>query len=309
MAKFAAGIADDVVCASALALPPACRRLFCPSMNTHMWQSDAVQGNVRRLEADGWRRIGPGHGTLACGVEGEGRMSEPADILSALEADLRDAASLAGRRVLILSGPTREPLDPVRYLGNASSGRMGRALALEALARGAEVEFVTGPVEPERLPRGPRLRIHPVGTAAEMLAEARPLAAQADVLVFAAAVADYAPARPAARKAAKSKAGATLALNPTPDIAATLAAKRRPGQVAIGFALETDAGAAKAAAKCRAKRLDGIVLNGPASMGADAAEFHYLAADAKSPEPWGRIEKGDCARRVLARAAELLAAR
>lgn len=296
IARLAAGRADDAVTASALALPEGCRRFFAPAMNEFMWRSRAVRDNVRRLEAAGWRRIGPERGAMACGTAGEGRMAEPAEIVAAV---LGPTGDMAGRRWLVLSGPTREPIDAVRFISNASSGRMGRALALEAASRGAAVDVVSGPVDPARLPEHPAIAVISVGTARQMLAAARRRARSADVLVFAAAVADVAPARPSARKLAKAAIGASLPLTPTPDIAAAL--PRRAGQLRVGFALETGPGArARAAAKLRAKGFDAIVLNGAESPGASGARFEFLE---RSRRPrwtaWGRLNKEACARRIV----------
>ncbi len=308
IARIAAGMADDVVAAAALALPAGCRRLFAPAMNSNMWANAAVQANARRLEAAGWIRIGPGTGALACGVSGDGRMAEPAEILARIDAALDPSGPLAGRRVLVLSGPTREPIDPVRFLSNVSTGRMGRALALEAAARGATVDFVTGPVAEANLPVHPRVKIVPVVTARDMLDTASPLARRADLVVLAAAVADLAPARPRRTKGSKASLGRMLALTPTPDIAATLAATRRPGQVFVGFALESGDGRARAARKLAAKRLDAIVLNGPDSPGADAAGFAWLERGRGMRwSSWGRMDKAACAKRILDTAPRLAA--
>lgn len=299
IAKLAHGIADDVVCASALALPAACPRYFCPAMNSHMWLQPVTRENVRRLEQRGWIRIGPASGVLACGTHGEGRMSEPADILKAiLEAPAPAPSALKDRTVLILSGPTREHLDPVRYIGNASSGRMGCALAEEAAQRGAHVQFITGPVDPARLPADPTIQITPVLSAADMLAAARTVVRSAAVIIHAAAVADFRPARSSEAKMPKADHPAALALESTPDIASELAALRTPGQTAIGFALESGDGRAQAESKLKRKRFDLVVLNGPPSMGADHAEFHALAAGGDW-QSWGELDKRECARRIL----------
>ncbi len=300
IAALAQGRADDVVCASALGLSPAARRLYCPAMHTHMWQNPAVQANAARLDELGWQRVGPGTGRLACGAQGPGRMVEPTDILAAIEQALAVSRALAGRRVLILSGPTREHLDAVRFISNASSGKMGQALALAAAARGAQVDFVTGPVDDARLPRAPGIAIHPVVSAAEMLAQADACLASADLIVFAAAVADYRPKNPVAGKPAKTAGGLDLALEPTPDIAATLCARKKPGAVAMGFALQAGDAEAGARAKLRAKKLDGIVINAPEAMGADAGVYQFLSAQPDAQvEDWGRLSKAACAARIL----------
>lgn len=301
MARIAAGFGDDIVCAGALALPAGAIRIFCPAMNERMWAQPSVQENVLRLEALGWRRVGPAEGPLACGGSGPGRMAEPDEIVEAVDAALAGAGSLSGKRVLILSGPTREPIDPVRFLGNGGTGRMGLALARAAAGTGAEVDFVTGPVDPARLPGGPRITTHPVTTAAEMLEAARALAGRADLMIFAASVADYRPVQALEAKAPKSSKPWTLDLEATPDIAAELCAARRPGQVAVGFALESGDGRARAERKLREKGLDAIVLNGPEALGADQAAYLCLVRADPAPEPldWGRIPKPECARRIL----------
>jgi len=201
--------------------------------------------------------------------------------------------------ILILSGPTHEYIDPVRFVGNASSGKMGKALAEEAARRGYEVEFVSGPVEEENLPRAGNIRIHKVVGAEEMLSKTQELFQSSETVIFAAAVADYAPTEKLDRKMAKSTEGLVLHLRPTPDIAKTLCAEKQPGQVAIGFALQTEEGQKNARRKLAVKNLDGIVLNTPATLGAENGTFSYLAAGAESFEAWGRIGKADCARRIL----------
>lgn len=301
IAKLAAGIADDAVTASALALPCHCSRSFAPAMHPAMWCSPVVRSNVERLETAGWRRIGPESGAMACGAEGEGRMAEPDRIIADVLAGCFD---LAGRRFVILSGPTREPVDAVRYLSNASSGRMGREIALEAARRGARVLLISGPVEPALLPRHPAIELHSVTTAREMLAAAR-AAPPSDVIVFAAAVADAAPARPARGKLSRDRLGRVLRLIPTPDIAASL--PPRPGEYRIGFALESGDGRARAARKLAAKHFDLIVLNGPESIGADAAGFACAEAGPKLQwTEWGRITKLECARHIVDWAARRL---
>ncbi len=199
--------------------------------------------------------------------------------------------------ILILSGPTHEYIDPVRFIGNASSGLMGKAIAEEAAARGHAVEFVSGPVAEQNLPAG--ANIHRVTSAEEMLAKAKKLFPKADVIIFAAAVADYAPAEKLSEKMAKSTDELVLRLHPTPDIARTLCAKKRVDQKAIGFALQTADGETNARRKLAAKNLDGIVLNTPATLGAADGTFSFLAADAESFDEWGRINKADCARRII----------
>jgi phosphopantothenoylcysteine decarboxylase/phosphopantothenate--cysteine ligase len=196
-------------------------------MNTNMWSQPVVQEHVTELEERGWIRIGPDEGALACGTEGAGRMSEPEDILATINRLLRTRHTLEGKRILILSGPTREPMDNVRYISNASSGKMGKALALAVSRRGADVDFVTGPVHETERPRNSKVQVYPVTTAAEMRDTAEPLFDKSAATLFVAAVADYAPTHPAKEKQPKSTDTLQVELEPTPDIAATLCAGKR----------------------------------------------------------------------------------
>jgi len=220
------------------------------------------------------------------------------------------------KRVLILSGPTHEYFDPVRFIGNASSGKMGKALAEEALKRGMDVEFISGSVPDTNLPnvdavspphpdrkenavRTPRLHIQKIVSAEEMLAAAQEKFAAADVIIFAAAVADFQPLEKSAKKFPKTGSNITIELKPTPDIAATLCANKRKDQIAIGFALQTHDGEAKAREKLVAKNLDGIVLNTPATLGGSSGLFTWI--DKLGLESWGSLNKSECAKRILTR--------
>jgi len=204
------------------------------------------------------------------------------------------------KSLLILSGPTHEYIDPVRFIGNASSGLMGKALAEEAIGRGFNVAFVSGPVASENLPGlDGRGTIYPVDSADEMLSAASERFPSADAVIFAAAVADYAPAKKHTEKLPKSMEGLTLDLRPTPDIAQTLCTAKRPGQIAIGFALQTADGEKLARKKLEEKKLDGIVLNTPASLGAANGTFSFLQARAGTFVQWGHISKDACAARIL----------
>lgn len=202
--------------------------------------------------------------------------------------------------LLILSGPTHEYIDPVRFIGNASSGLMGRAIAEEAVRRKWFVEFITGPVAPGNLPDlGNAGSIHRVVSAEEMLEAAARCFDRADAVVFAAAVADYAPAVQRKEKMAKSGEELILRLRPTPDIARTLCARKQPGQTTIGFALQTAEGERHARKKLLDKNLDGIVLNTPSTLGAATGTFSYLTAGGSDFESWGCIDKQVCAARIL----------
>lgn len=306
IAKIAHGRGDDIVSTCALSLPAHCVRIFCPAMNVEMWNQESVRHNVRDLEDRGWTCIGPNSGALACGMEGEGRMSEPAEIAEQIKALLNAPRPLAGRRVLILSGPTREHLDPVRFIGNPSSGKMGRALALAAAADGAHVDFVTGPVADENLPRHPNIAIQRITSANDLLAEAKKRYAEADIVLYAAAVADFRPATRHEEKLPKQGGPTSLALEATPDVAATLNATKRANQIAIGFALQTNDGEARAIEKMQKKQFDGIVLNALDALGGESGTYTWFEPGAP-PQIWGPRSKTACARQILARAAALFA--
>jgi len=204
------------------------------------------------------------------------------------------------RKLLILSGPTHEYIDPVRFIGNASSGLMGRALAEEARARDFDVTFISGPVAPANLPDlGASSAILHVTGAEEMLAVARQYFQTSEVIIFAAAVADYTPIEKKTEKMAKSEDDLVLHLKATTDIAKVLCAQKTTGQTAIGFALQTTDGEANARRKLKSKNLDGIVLNTPATLGAASGTFSYLSAGTPEFDHWGAIDKTTCARRIL----------
>ncbi len=304
LAKLAAGYADDIVCASAVPLPAACVRYICPSMNADMWESATVQENVGALRERGWIQLGPDKGVLACGDEGYGRMCEPEAVVERILRDLEERDKLAGKTVLILSGPTIEALDPVRFLSNRSSGKMGKALAEAASMAGARVEFITGPVAAAEMPSGPQISLTRVESAEAMLEAARQAFPQADAAVFVAAVADYRPVNPAGKKVPKSGDKLMLELEPTPDIAATLSRAKKPAQVCLGFALETHDGPEHARAKLAGKKLEAIVLNDADSLGAASGNFTLVTAG--GADAWGHIPKAECAARMINHLAGLL---
>ena len=259
--KFAGGIADDFL--SSLYLATRAPVLLAPAMNANMLAHDAVQGNLRTLLARGVRVVDPGEGYLACGWIGKGRLAEPADIVAAALQVLSPADSvLRGRHVLVTAGPTYEDIDPVRYVGNRSSGRMGFALAAEARRRGARVTLVAGPTSLEPPAADEMVRVRSAG---EMHAAVMAAASHADVVIMAAAVADYTPVAPASHKLAKTDAPLTVRLEPTQDILADLG--RMPARAAsgtpvlVGFAAETGDAVAKARQKRSRKGIDLIVAN------------------------------------------------
>lgn len=204
------------------------------------------------------------------------------------------------KKILILSGPTHEYIDPVRYIGNASSGLMGKAIAEEAVKRGYTVDFISGPVCESNLPDlGNNGCLHRVTGARQMLEAAEANFDAAHAIIFAAAVADYAPANKSEHKINSGNDEIILRLLPNPDIAKTLCARKRPGQMAIGFALQTDNHEAHARRKLVEKNLDGIVLNSPESLGASAGTFSYLAMNTDTFEAWGTIDKVQCAENII----------
>jgi phosphopantothenoylcysteine decarboxylase/phosphopantothenate--cysteine ligase len=267
LGKFAGGIADDFLSALYLATPAPV--LVAPAMNSNMLAHPAVQQNIRTLEARGVRFVEPGAGYLACGWIGKGRLAEPDDIVEAADRLLRGSRSLGGRRVLVTAGPTFEDLDPVRYIGNRSSGRMGFALAREAARRGASVTLVAGPtpVEPPQ-----DVEIVRVRSAAEMHEAVMARLESADIVVMAAAVADYAPEARDDRKRPKSEGSLTLTLRRTPDILAGVgdwrAARGGALPVIVGFAAETDDAVNKGRRKLESKRADFVAVNNVLEPGA-----------------------------------------
>jgi phosphopantothenoylcysteine decarboxylase/phosphopantothenate--cysteine ligase len=267
LGKFAGGIADDFL--SALYLATTAPVLVAPAMNTNMLEHPAVRQNLLTLEARGVRFVQPGAGYLACGWIGKGRLAEPEDIVEAADLVLRGSQSLAGLRVLVTAGPTYEDLDPVRFIGNRSSGRMGFALAREAARRGAAVTLVAGPTSVEPPQEAELVRVR---SAAEMHDAVMARVDTADIVVMAAAVADYAPESRDDRKKAKSDDGVTLTLRRTPDILAGIGAWRsaqgRARPVLVGFAAETDDGVAKGRRKLVSKHADFVVVNDVLEPGA-----------------------------------------
>ena len=261
LAKLAHGIADDLL--TTVLLATRAPVLAAPAMNVHMWEHAATQANIHLLAERGVAFAGPGVGSLACGYEGPGRLAEPAEIVEAIEGVLAPK-DLRGERVLVSAGPTREAVDPVRYLSNQSSGKMGYAIARVARRRGAEVVLVSGPGD---LPAPPGVRTRMVSSAAEMARALEEEFRAASILVMAAAVADYRPRRPAARKMKKSAASLSLDLERTEDILAGLAA-RKGRRLVVGFAAETNDVAQEARRKLREKRLDLIVANDVTAPGA-----------------------------------------
>ena len=259
MARLAHGLADDPLAAACLALAADAPLLLAPAMNRAMWQNPATQANRHLLQERGVQLLGPASGAQACGETGPGRMLEPAQLVEGVAA-VFCRPLLAGASVLVTAGPTREPLDPVRYLSNHSSGRMGYAVARAALESGAAVTLVSGPVAL----RPPPVRCVAVETARQMQEAVMRDVAAADIFIAAAAVADYTCPEPAARKIKKTRAGLALELEKTPDILRQVAAERRGDAgppFTVGFAAETESVIVAARRKLREKKVDLIAAN------------------------------------------------
>ena len=308
MAKMAGGHANDL--ATTLLMATDKRVLIAPAMNVRMWQHPATQRNLATLRGDGIAVVGPDDGDMACGEYGPGRMAEPVAIRDAIRAMLTVPAPgpLSGRHVIVTSGPTHEPIDPVRYIANRSSGAQGAALAAALADLGARVSFVTGPAT---VPPPPGVTVIKVETAQEMLVAVQ-AALPADAAVFAAAVADWRMAEALPQKMKKDGTGAPLILQFTenPDILATVARMEagRPGLV-VGFAAETDRVTDHATAKRARKGCDWIVANdvSPATGIMGGADNAVTLITADGAEDWPRLPKAEVARRLAHRIAEALA--
>jgi phosphopantothenoylcysteine decarboxylase/phosphopantothenate--cysteine ligase len=298
MAKMAHGLADDLASTALLATDKPV--LIAPAMNVRMWTHAATRRNLETLQRDGIAVVGPNDGEMACGEYGPGRMAEPAEILAAIEAKLQPAARpLAGRKVLITAGPTREAIDPVRYISNHSSGKQGYAIAAAAVALGAETVLVSGPVS---LPIPPGVQMIPVENAAQMLAACES-ELPCDIAIFAAAVADWRVAQVAGEKIKKIEGRIpSLAMVENPDILATIAKRgqQRPA-IVVGFAAETSDVVNQARAKLAAKGCDLIVANDVSAakgvFGGDRNKVHIVSA--AGVEIWPDMTKQEVARKLM----------
>ena len=279
LGKFANGIADDAL--STLYLAYTGKVYVAPAMNTHMYEHPAVQRNMQRLKEDGVSFLEPTEGMLACGDVGKGRMQDPPLIFDALSAALQVEKPWSGKRILITAGPTHERIDPVRYIGNDSTGKMGYALAEACAERGAHVLLVSGPVQ-LRMDH-PLVQRLDVTSAAEMHQEAVRLFPEVDAAILCAAVADFTPERTYDQKMKRQGADLVVRLKPTQDIAAHLGSIKQPGQTLVGFALETHEEADHAREKLIRKNLDFIVLNSlndaGAGFGYDTNKVSILTAE------------------------------
>ena len=305
LARMASGLASDLATTTLLATDAPV--LMAPAMNVRMWQHPATQRNLATLRNDGVTVVGPNDGDMACGEFGPGRMAEPAEILSAIERHFAAGAgqgALAGRKVLVTAGPTREPIDPVRYLANRSSGRQGYAIAAAAARLGADTVLVSGPVE---LQAPPNVRLVPVESARDML-DAVSAELPADIAVFTAAVADW-RVEAARDKIKKQGAPPALELTENPDILKTVATGPDRPDIVVGFAAETENLVDNAKAKLAGKSCDVIVANDVSSatkiMGGTHNTVHLVTRD--GVESWPEMSKQEVATRLMERLASMAA--
>jgi phosphopantothenoylcysteine decarboxylase/phosphopantothenate--cysteine ligase len=305
LAKMATGLANDLASTTLLATNK--QVLAAPAMNVRMWHHAATRRNIRQLKADGVTFVGPGEGEMACGEYGLGRLAEPLEIAAAIESLLAPGdLPLKGKHVLITAGPTREPIDPVRYISNQSSGKQGYAIAEAAVKLGAQVTLVSGPVS---LPIPPGAGMMPVQTAEEML-KAVEQSLPADIAIFTAAVADWRVASTAQEKIKKKGDGKppSLSLAENPDILKTIATRKsgRP-KLVVGFAAETENVIAHAQEKLARKGCDLIVANDVSEengvFGGDANTVHLVSKS--GVESWPKLSKAEVATRLMQKLAEL----
>ncbi len=299
LAKAATGQSDSLLLATYLSAR--CPVLWCPAMDLDMYAHPAVQANLNTLAGFGNLVLAAADGPLASGLTGQGRLPEPEEIFEAIRGLVCTKPAWQGKRILLTAGPTREPLDPVRYIGNFSSGKMGYALAHEAAARGAEVTLVSGPTD--HTVQSHRITRIDVTSAHQMADACLQAASESQVWIFCAAVADYRPEQVSETKTKKTGNGWNISLVENVDIAATLGKQKQPGQLSIGFALESGLGQAEAAAKLERKNLDLICLNsldqpGGSPLGADDNQYLLLGKGGKQT-PLARNAKAALAAQIL----------
>lgn len=307
--RYANGLADDML--TTLLISVTAPVLLAPAMNTDMYNHRAVQENMQRLRTRGVHMVDPTVGQLACHTVGIGRMAEPETIVAAAEAILLGSGrqDLAGQTILVTAGPTLEPIDPVRVITNRSSGKMGYAIAAAAQQRGANVILVSGPT---MLATPPGVELIRVETAQEMYNAALGRFESCVAAIAVAAVADWRVSHPEAQKLPKADGPPHLELEPTPDILATMGARKKPAQILVGFSLETDPTRLDSAAKLRSKNLDLLVANNPTARGSEFGSDHndaLLIDRAGQVDRPGLLTKQELAQRVLDRVALSLAKR
>ena len=278
IAKLAHGLADDMLTTTVLACT--CRKIISPAMNTRMFENPITQDNLKICEHYGMEVISPASGYLACGDTGAGKMPEPETLFSYIMKDLACEKDMVGKKVMVTAGPTQEKIDPVRYITNHSTGKMGYAIAENCMRRGAEVTLITGPVA---ITPPPFVKVVPVVSAADMAAAVKETAEQQDIIIKAAAVADYRPDHPVDEKVKKKDGNATLTMERTEDILSYLGAHKKPGQFLCGFSMETEHMLENSRAKLAKKNADMIVANNlkvaGAGFGTDTNVVTLITAD------------------------------
>lgn len=302
-AKLAHGLADDMLTTTILACK--CPKLIAPAMNTNMYENPVTQDNLDILRRYGWEVIEPASGRLACGAVGAGKMPEPEDLLQHVLRHLAMPQDMAGMKVLVTAGPTQEALDPVRYLTNHSTGKMGYAIARMAMLRGAQVTLVSGPTS---IAPPPFVEVVPVVSAQDMFEAVSQRAEASDIIVKAAAVADYTPVGYSDDKVKKKDGDLSIPLKRTTDILQYLGQHRRPGQVICGFSMETRDMLANSAAKLEKKHVDMICANNlkvaGAGFGVDTNVLTLITRDGAEELPL--LSKEEAANRVIDRAVQLM---
>ena len=302
-AKLAHGLADDMLTTTVLACT--CPKLIAPAMNTHMYENPVTQDNLDILRRYGWEVIAPASGRLACGAVGAGKLPEPQDLLQYILRQIAFPHDLKGKRVLVTAGPTQESLDPVRYLTNHSTGKMGYALARRAMERGADVTLISGPTDLDRVPF---VETVDVVSAQDMFEAVSARAEESDLIFKAAAVADYTPCDYSGDKIKKKEGDLSIPLKRTTDILAWLGEHRRPGQVICGFSMETRDMVANSQAKLEKKKVDMICANNlkvsGAGFGVDTNILTVITRQGAEELPL--MGKEDAAGQVLDRAMALL---
>lgn len=302
-AKLAHGLADDMLTTTVLACT--CPKLIAPAMNTHMYENPVTQDNLDILRRYGWEVIAPASGRLACGAVGAGKLPEPQDLLQYILREIAFPHDLKGKRVLVTAGPTQESLDPVRYLTNHSTGKMGYAIARRAMERGADVTLISGPTDLDRVPF---VETVDVVSAQDMFEAVSARAEESDLIFKAAAVADYTPCDYSGDKIKKKEGDLSIPLKRTVDILAWLGEHRRPGQVICGFSMETRDMVANSQAKLEKKKVDMICANNlkvsGAGFGVDTNILTVITRQGAEELPL--MGKEDAAGQVLDRAMALL---
>lgn len=302
-AKLAHGLADDMLTTTVLACT--CPKLIAPAMNTHMYENPVTQDNLEILRRYGWEVIAPASGRLACGAVGAGKLPEPQDLLQYILREIAFPHDLKGKRVLVTAGPTQESLDPVRYLTNHSTGKMGYAIAHRAMERGADVTLISGPTALERVPF---VKMVDVVSAQDMFEAVSARAEESDLIFKAAAVADYTPCDYSGDKIKKKEGDLSIPLKRTVDILSWLGEHRRPGQVICGFSMETRDMVANSQAKLEKKKVDMICANNlkvsGAGFGVDTNILTVITRQGAEELPL--MGKEDAAGQVIDRAVALL---